>query len=123
MIQSVEDGMSSAEDTFPKIESSVTAPSQQAHGAVPERGGEQMATTPDDESHATGSPPDASPSSDAVEVSAAADDSKPLRDAYKAGQEAKAAGQRRSALPGDFRNAAHDKEAQAWLRGHDGKPF
>jgi len=122
MIQSVEDGMSSAEDTFPKIESSVTAPSQQAHGAVPERGGEQMATAPDDESHATGSPPEqASFSSDADEAPAAADD--PLRAAYEAGVQAKAAGQRRSALPGDFRNAAHDKEAQAWLRGHDGKPF
>ena len=122
MLQSVEDGMATADETFPKIESSVTAPSPSSDsGATTETGGAQGTGSPTDE-RAEGSPPTASYSSDADdESSAAVDDSE--REAYERGMKAKTEGLRRSMLPSEYRNAAHDKEAQAWLRGHDGKAF
>jgi len=41
--------------------------------------------------------------------------------AYLRGKEAKAAGHARKSLPGEYRSAARDREAEAWLAGYDGK--
>ena len=43
--------------------------------------------------------------------------------AYEAGQAARAAGHARKAMPGEYRNAARKREAEAWLAGFDGKAF
>jgi len=123
MIQSIEDGMASSDETFPRIESSVTAPSDKPRGAAPEPGDGGEQTAPEDEARAKASAAEASHSSDAAKAPAAADGSDPEHAAYAAGIKAKAEGARRSALPGEFRTAERDHEAQAWLRGHDGKPF
>jgi recombination protein RecT len=47
----------------------------------------------------------------------------PIALAYRHGVEAKAAGHRRTALPGDYRGAAETKRANAWFAGFDGKPM
>jgi recombination protein RecT len=47
----------------------------------------------------------------------------PIALAYRHGVEAKAAGNRRTALPGEYRGAAHTKRADAWFAGYDGKPM
>lgn len=46
----------------------------------------------------------------------------PIAVAYRRGQEAKAAGTRRAAVPGEYRDPARQRECDAWLAGHDGKP-
>jgi recombination protein RecT len=51
---------------------------------------------------------------------AAADDS--IIRAYELGKKAKDGGNRRNSLPGQYRDASHDAEAEAWLAGWDGKP-
>jgi len=120
MIQSIEDGMSSPEDTFPKIESSVSAPSEQARAGT-ETGGVPSQESPAiDDDHVSAAQHEASNSTVVETTSSAAADELA---AYEAGKKAKADGQRRAALPGELRTAARDNEAQAWLRGHDGKAF
>lgn len=43
--------------------------------------------------------------------------------AYKRGQEAKAAGHKITAVPGEYRDDAHAAEYIAWRNGFEGKPF
>jgi hypothetical protein len=43
--------------------------------------------------------------------------------AYRRGVEAKASGNRRTALPGEYRGTAQTKKADAWFAGYDGKPM
>ena len=138
MVQGVEDGMATADETFPKIESSVSAPSEQARAGT-ETGGAQSVESPTADSEPAAQ--QASHSTVAETSSAAAEEldlgggrqgthTVTIGDsldtelaAYEAGKAAKAAGHRRSALPGELRIAEREKEAQAWLRGHDGKAF
>jgi recombination protein RecT len=48
----------------------------------------------------------------------------PPRDlAYRRGQEAKAANMQRKDLPSEYRNPERDQEADAWMRGFQGKPL
>jgi recombination protein RecT len=47
----------------------------------------------------------------------------PIALAYRHGVEAKMAGHRRAALPGEYRGATHTKRADAWFAGYDGKPM
>jgi recombination protein RecT len=46
-----------------------------------------------------------------------------LNVAYERGKQDKAAGNRRTALPGEYRGAAQTKKADAWFAGYDGKPM
>jgi hypothetical protein len=46
-----------------------------------------------------------------------------LNAAYERGKQDKAAGNRRTALPGEYRGAANTKKADAWFAGYDGKPM
>lgn len=59
--------------------------------------------------------------SDAVPQDSAATD--PLTIAHQRGAEAKAAGNRRTQIPVDYRDSARSAEADAWLAGWDGKPL
>lgn len=67
------------------------------------------------------------PASDGITSAATAGDpgttEDPLAIAHRRGQEAKKAGHQRKALPTEYRTPQRDEEAQAWLRGHDGKPL
>lgn len=60
------------------------------------------------------------PAADGIDSAATGD---PLAVAHRRGQEAKAAGHQRKALPTEYRTPDKDEMAQAWLRGHDGKPL
>jgi hypothetical protein len=79
-----------------------------------EGGGAQSESGPD---HAGLSAASSEPAS-----SAAAHPIDAIGMAYEQGKQAKIDGQRRSALPGQYRDASHSKHATAWLAGHDGKP-
>jgi len=50
-------------------------------------------------------------------------DGDPVAAAHEKGRAAKAAGHQRKALPGEYRTPDRDEEAQAWLKGYDGKPL
>lgn len=47
----------------------------------------------------------------------------PLKVAYRRGQEDKARGHQRKALPPEYRDPSHTREALAWHAGHDGSPM
>jgi len=119
MIEAVNDGMATLDETFPPLAGLVIPPDKSsatasdASGPVAEGGGEQNASPAEDASaaHVSSSTLDASAAADLVRV------------AYEQGKQAKIDGRRRSALPLDYRDAAHSKHAQAWLAGHDDKPF
>jgi len=64
---------------------------------------------------------DLSVAESAPEVGPAAID--PIQEAHRRGQEAKAANHRRTAVPGEYRNADRMRENDAWVAGYDGKPI
>ncbi|HMF27537.1 MAG TPA: hypothetical protein VKE42_02130 [Candidatus Cybelea sp.] len=122
MIEAVNDGMATLDETFPPLEGLVIAPDKSSataptmSGPVAEGGGAQ--STPGTDESADMS---AMSSSSAPTASSAAAAFDALGQAYEQGKQAKIDGQRRSALPGAYRDAAHAKHAAAWLAGHDGK--
>jgi hypothetical protein len=113
MLRSVSDGMNTVDETFPPIEASSAGPDTAGRS----EGGVQETATP---SASNDTAARSSSSTPASVTPAAADDS--ISQAYERGKQAKAAGARRTALPGEYRDAKHDAEAEAWLAGHDGKP-
>ncbi|HMF27593.1 MAG TPA: hypothetical protein VKE42_02410, partial [Candidatus Cybelea sp.] len=122
MIEAVNDGMATLDETFPPLEGLVIAPDKSSatapvmSGPVAEGGGAQSTPGTDESADMSAMSSSASTASSA----AAAFDA--LEQAYEQGKQAKIDGQRRSALPGTYRDAAHAKHAAAWLAGHDGKP-
>jgi hypothetical protein len=115
MMKSVADGMASVDEVFPPLEASPASSEAPVSDKAGETGGAQGA-----QSAATEERPLQS-SSTAPGAPAAADDL--IAIAYRRGQDAKAGGTRRGMLPGEYRAAERDKEAEAWLAGHDGKPM
>jgi len=118
MGKSVADGMASVDDVFPPIE----APAESTQSA---RSDTNIAT-PRGEGGERGAaaPTPATEPAEASDLSAA--DSAPLAAdvitlAYDAGRKARAAGHQRRAVPGEYREPARSKEADAWLRGWDGQ--
>jgi hypothetical protein len=117
IVKSISDGMTTVDEAFPVIEAtSPTASSPQEEtpsAAVGEQGGGQAVQPGADEQSA------ASLSSSTEGIPAAAD----LSAAYERGKHARMTDQRRTALPGEYRGAAHTKKADAWFAGYDGKPM
>ena len=112
MMKSVADGMASVDEAFPPMEEAKPAPEAAGQAPVPAaapEGGEQgvqSATVTDEvaaRSHAAHDP--------AVTA------------AHARGQEEKAAGASRKAVPGEYRDAASTALAAAWLKGWDGTPL
>jgi hypothetical protein len=116
MMRSIADGMTTINETFPPLEASSAAPDTAARS----EGGAQEPATPSASNEAKTPAARSSSSTPASVIPAAADDS--INQAYERGKEAKAAGARRTALPGEYRDAKHDAEAEAWLAGYDGNP-
>jgi hypothetical protein len=124
MMKSVADGMASVDEVFPPIEqapatSPAATPNSPAGAQQPQEGGAQS-------TGATEDAVDLSRRASSTEVAsgdsaATADD--PLALAYERGQTARAAGQARKAMPGEYRDNARKAEANAWHTGFDGKAF
>jgi ribosome modulation factor len=114
MMKSVADGMASVDEVFPPLEASAPAAPNNSAGKQ-EGGGAQRQSEP--ASDETGDPVSASAGTSAP--GAAATD--PLAIAHKRGQEAKAAGQARKAIPVELRDPDRVRETDAWLAGWDGK--
>jgi hypothetical protein len=106
MMRAIADGMATADEMFPPIDSSAAGnaprPSSTADG---EQGADGTGTERE-------SPPD--------RASAAAD---PIAIAYERGKEARAAGLARKAVPGELRDPARSREAAAWAAGWAGEPL
>jgi hypothetical protein len=115
MMQSVADGMASADDVFPSPEPAATPAASDNAAELEEGGGGQGPHAPasDDLSAArTSSTQDTDP--------AATD---PVAIAYRRGHEARNAGHKRSAVPGEYRDKTRMKECDAWLAGFEHKPM
>jgi hypothetical protein len=111
--------MTTVDEAFPVIEAtSSTSPQEETPSAAVEEGGGAQ----DDQAPA--SAVSVALSQDATHPAAADHPTEdPIALAYRHGVEAKAAGNRRTALPGEYRGAAHTKRADAWFAGYDGKPM
>ena len=110
MMKSIADGMASLDEVFPPAieapaEGSASPQPQDTAAGGTEAGGAQGAST----SEPTGAARDPAAES-------------PLDAAYRLGQEAKAAGASRKAVPVEYRDEAHGREGLAWLAGYDGGP-
>jgi len=116
MTKSIVDGMAALDEMFPPLESSSPAdPKPHTPAGEESVGGEQ-----EDRTAASTQGEDQRPATPA----AADDDSTTeVRIAYERGKAAKATGVRRTALPGEYRDDAHKKKAEAWHAGWDGKPM
>lgn len=119
MMKSVADGMASVDEVFPPIEASAPAAPAEQLAAGREDGGAQKPT---------GAPateetrPSVDASSAVAPVSSAATD-RDLAVAHKRGQDAKAAGHARKAIPMEYREPERRAECEAWWAGYDGKPL
>jgi recombination protein RecT len=107
-------GAAAALDQFVEATSSTSPQEETPSAAVEEEegGGQAMQPGADEQSAA-------SLSSSTESTPAAAD----LSAAYERGKHARMTDQRRTALPGEYRGAAHTKKADAWFAGYDGKPM
>jgi len=108
--------MATLDETFPPIEapaaaaSSPTTTQSQTAG-----GGAQAESTPPKETAAQPS------SSATADKPAAAETLSQTEIAYQRGIKAKAEGKRRSNIPREYTDGAHDELAASWLAGFDGK--
>jgi hypothetical protein len=118
MMKSVADGMASVDEVFPPLERQSASASPTAGPAQTPEDGEQRA-------QADTGPADQQQKDGAGDPSAAGDGGPPehLQVAYKQGQDARAAGHARKALPGEYRDKEHQAESDCWLAGFDGAPF
>ena len=115
MMHSVADGMATADDVFPPIEKqSASASPAAGPGDAPQQGEQEaqadVGTADQKQKDGAGDPPAAGPSEH-------------LQAAYKQGQDARAAGHLRKAMPGEYRDKQHQAEQDCWLAGFDGAPF
>lgn len=108
MMQSVADGMATADEVFPPIEPA-NVPSTSNAAAGREGGGVQDTGTPaTSPAHEPGVP-------------AAAD---PISVAYERGKaHMREAGAKRTDVPEEYKQHGHIRECDAWLAGFDGKPM
>jgi hypothetical protein len=113
IVKSISDGMTTVDEAFPVTSPTARPDEEDTPSAVGEGGGGQATQPGADEQSAAGL------SSSTESVPAAAD----LKTAYERGVAAKAAGIRRTSLPGEYRGAAHTRRADAWFAGYDGKPM
>jgi hypothetical protein len=122
MMQSIADGMTTIDETFPPLEQQnpdakpandpapsaldrfAEEPSQTARGPARDDADERGAAD-----QANSRVPAAAPGDEAV------------RAAYERGKQHRAAGHQRKAMPGEYRDAAHTREA--WYAGFDGQPM
>jgi hypothetical protein len=123
MMKSVADGMASIDEVFPQLETtSAAAPAaadatNSAAADKQQAGGAQPSAEPNAGTGQTGNA-SSGPSAGAAAATAATDR---IVIAHRRGQEAKAAGHGRKAVPMEYREAAHQAEADAWCAGWDGK--
>jgi hypothetical protein len=119
MMKSVADGMASVDETFPPIEQ-VAQPAASTASATPppmESGPEAAGEA---QGEATPNPPRPAPTADkqsAVEAGG------PVEVAYKRGAAWRTTGGERKAMPPEYRDLKHSREALAWGAGFDGKPI
>ena len=139
MCKSIVDGMATADETFPPVEQaspaaagSPTKPQSQTGGGGGEQAtkpeapedataARQSSSTPTDNPAPAGASGGGHPEEAWPDLAGSADD--PVRLAFGAGVRAKAKGDRRSAIPREYRDGQHDELAAAWLAGYDGKPY
>jgi hypothetical protein len=108
MMKSVADGMATTDEVFPPIEPSST---------VAESG-----STP--RSAAGGEPGvDAAARDTAADIRDPAPPAQSVLQAYERGKQAKAEGHTAKALPGEYRDREHRREAISWQAGFDGSPL
>jgi hypothetical protein len=121
MIQSINDGMTTADDTFPSAnpanapETTTESPAQEG------RGGEDAVVSPTAEPAVTRSADQASGT--AAPVENATLEALRLSAAYESGRQSKANGHARKAIPGDYREKGREDELNAWYAGFDGLPL
>jgi hypothetical protein len=126
MCKTIVDGMANADDVFPPIEkveqassaapASPTSPQSQTEG-----GGGEQAKQPE-APNVTAEVSDSATTGAAKPAPAASgSESDPVRLAFGRGIQAKNKGDRRSAIPREYRDGQHDDLAAAWLAGYDGK--
>jgi hypothetical protein len=119
MMKSIADGMASVDDMFPPIEqaqpaastASATPPSAESG---PEAAGEAQGG-------ATPNPPRPAPAPDQGRGQAA--DADVVEVAYKRGVAWRTQGGQRKAMPPEYRDLKHSREAVAWGAGFDGQPM
>jgi hypothetical protein len=108
MMKSIADGMASVDDMFPPIEQ---APPPAESG--PEAAGEAQG-------EATPNPPRPAPTADKQSAVVAGG---PVEVAYKRGAAWRTQGGQRKAMPPEYRDLKHSREAIAWQSGFDGQPM
>jgi hypothetical protein len=125
MLKSIADGMATVDEVFPPLEAAATGPTasntgsvqQAADGARDASSGNVGETTRESERPAAAEHP---PSAAEDRPMNAAPDS--ITVAYERGKEARASGATRKALPAEYRDATHSRDALAWQAGFDGAP-
>jgi hypothetical protein len=117
MMQSINDGMATVDETFPASAGSENAPEMTTSPTQEGRGGEEHVVSPTAEPAVTRSADQASGTAPASNQPENAQVSL----AWEMGKKAKAAGHARKALPGQYRDK--EAEAVAWYAGYDGLPL
>lgn len=123
MMHSVRDGMASADEVFPPL-GPPPAGEPKATEKPPEPSDPQPPIEFDPETGEVPPPPRAERYREAQPAEApAAPAAVEIAAAYARGQQQAREGKPRKALPGEYRDAAHQREAAAWYAGFDGKPL
>jgi hypothetical protein len=117
MCKSIVDGMANADEVFPPLDSPPPS-SGDTPEAVGEGGAQGAAPTAADESAAR-----TTSATDSNRPAAADISNDELAQAYKLGTAAKAQGHGRKAIPGEYRDATHQRQAICWIAGFEGKPM
>jgi hypothetical protein len=122
MMQSINDGMATVDETFPASAGSANAPETTTESPTQEgRGGDEHVVSPTAEPAVTRSADQASGT--AAPVENATLEALRLSAAYESGRQSKANGHARKAIPGDYREKGREDELNAWYAGFDGLPL
>jgi recombination protein RecT len=90
-----------------------SSPASEANTLASENSGRPQETSSSAEQHNSASPAAAAAQAGASEIDA-------IGQAYERGKQARIDGHQRKALPGEYRDGAHQREADAWHAGFDG---
>lgn len=115
MIQSINDGMNTADEVFPDDKAT---PASQPDTPAGGGGGGEQGTEVREEAATDGALSAAEATRDPAAAESSAD---AITAAYERGKEAKAMGHSAKALPGEYRDPARTREALAWQAGVSGQ--
>jgi hypothetical protein len=117
MMKSIVDGMASADEVFPPIE---TTPASQPDTPAGAGDGGEQGTEVREEATAAGDVASDTSAAATRDPAAAESLGDAITAAYERGRKAKADGHQRKAIPPELRDPARTREALAWQAGHDG---